>query len=139
MKVLVDTNVILDVLLARPEFYADSARVLTLADRDQIEGCIAAISVNNCYYVVRKTADRKSAEKAVKQVLSLFDVCELDADILQMAAGAGFNDFEDAIQWQTALKADVDCVVTRNPADFPKKVLPVLTPAEFLATHNFGK
>ena len=139
MKVLVDTNVILDVLLARPAFYADSARVLTLVDKGKVDGCIAAISVNNCYYIVRKHADRRAAEKAIKQMLSLFDVGELDSDVLQLAADAGFNDFEDAIQWQTALKAGVDCLITRNPGDFPKRALSLLTPSEFLATHSFDQ
>ena len=134
MDVFIDTNVLIDVLAKRDPFYGSSAQVWSLAENGSIHGLISAISFNNIYYVVRKLKNRKTAERMMVLMRNAFDVTALDKQILGQAIDAGFKDFEDAIQYVSALHAGVDCLVSRNPRDFPRKDLPVLSPEEFIAS-----
>lgn len=105
MKVFVDTNVLLDVLLNRQVFYDDSVRVWTLAESASIHAVIAAISFNNCYYIVRKSGGRANAEKVLFLLRDSFSPVALTPQIINQAIDADFADFEDAIQYYSALHA----------------------------------
>jgi len=83
VKIFLDTNVLLDVLLDRKPFYADSAAVWTLAERRTIEGLISAISFNNVYYVVRRLADRTRARRAVRLLSATFATVACDERVLR--------------------------------------------------------
>ncbi len=137
MRVFIDTNVLLDVLAEREGFYVDAMRVWTLAESGRIEAHVAAISFSNCYYIVRKHAGRPSAEKAVRLLRDVFRPVDLTGQVLNQAIDAGFADFEDALQFHSAVHAQSECIITRNPDHFPRTPLSVLSPAEFLATHSF--
>jgi predicted nucleic acid-binding protein len=134
MRVFVDTNVLLDVLARREPFYADAARIWSLAERGKIEALVSAISFNNIYYVVRRASNRKSADKALQLMRDVFTPVPLSVQILSQAIDAGFDDFEDAIQFHSAIHAEADCLVTRDADHFPATDLPVLAPAGFLAS-----
>ncbi|MBI4612564.1 MAG: PIN domain-containing protein [Planctomycetes bacterium] len=137
MKVFIDTNVLLDVLAERKAFYADAMRIWTLSESGRIGGHVSAISFSNCYYIVHRHAGRRSADKAVRLLRDVFEPVDLTAQILNQAIDAGFADFEDAIQFHSAVHAQAKCVITRNPDHFPRTPLSVLSPAEFLAAHSF--
>jgi predicted nucleic acid-binding protein len=137
MKVLIDTNVLLDVLAERRGFYNDAMRIWTLAESGRITAHVAAISFSNCYYIVRKHAGRRSAEKAVGVLRDVFKPVDLTAQILNQAIDADFADFEDAIQFHSAVHARIESIITRNPDHFPRAPLSVLSPAEFLVAHSF--
>ena len=98
MKVLFDTNILIDVLARREPFFADSAQVWTLAERGAVEGLVSVISFNNIYYIVRKLRSRKTAERMMILLRNTFTTVALDDQILNQAIDAGFKDFEDAIQ-----------------------------------------
>ncbi len=134
MKVFVDTNVLLDVLARREPFYGDSARLWSLAERGRIEALVSVISFNNVYYIVRKAETRKTAERSLRLLRSVFKPVPLDAQILNQAIDSDFADFEDAIHFHSAIHAEADCLVTRETKDYPTTDLSVLTPAEFLAS-----
>ncbi len=136
MKILVDTNVLLDVLCERTEFYNDSAAVWSLAEQGRVTGFIAAISVTNIYYIVRKLGDHRKAMKSLVQLRDIFTVAACDAQVINQAIDAKLPDFEDAVQYFTAFHAGADMVVTRNVKHFPKGGTPLATPAEFLATFS---
>jgi len=136
VRVLIDTNVLLDVLAEREPFYAEAMRIWTLAESDQVDAYVAAISFSNCYYVVRKHGGLRSAEKAVRLLRDVFTPVDLTARIITQAIDAGFHDFEDAIQFHSAVHAKAECLVTRNADHFPKAPLSILSPAEFLALHG---
>ncbi len=136
MKVFVDTNVLLDVLAKREPFYGDSARIWSLAERGRIEAQVSVISFNNVYYVVRRAANRQAAETALRLMRNVFKAVPLDAQVLSQAIDSGFSDFEDAIQFHSAVYAGAGSLVTRDADHFPTEALPVLSPAEFLAAHD---
>lgn len=135
MKVFIDTNVLLDVLAERKLFYREAMRVWTLAESGRIDACVAAISFSNCYYIVHGHAGRRNAEKAIRILRDVFAPVDLTAQVLNQAIDSGFSDFEDAIQFHSAVHARAKCIITRNPDHFPRAPLSVLSPAEFLAAH----
>jgi predicted nucleic acid-binding protein len=135
MNVFVDTNILLDVLARREPFYADSAEVWTLAETGRIVGFASTLSLPNLYYLLRRTKGQQSARKALSILRDIFTLVPLDAQITNQAIDAGIKDFEDAIQFFSALRAAAAVLVTRNPRDFPSGDVAVQTPAEFLAGH----
>ena len=134
MKVFVDTNVLLDVLARREPFYSDAARIWSLAERGRIKALVSVISFNNVYYVVRRASNRKSAERSLHLMRGVFTPVPLSVQILNQAIDAGYGDFEDAIQFHSAIYAAADCLVTRDGDHFPATNLPVISPAAFLAS-----
>jgi predicted nucleic acid-binding protein len=138
MKVFFDTNVLMDVLAKRAPFYQDSAAIWTLAECGKIAGLASAVSFTNIYYVVRKLSNPRNAHRALALLRDVFTPLACDARVLYQAMDARFCDFEDAIQFISALHAEADCLVSRNPDHFPSvQDCPVLTPAEFHAADSF--
>lgn len=133
MKILIDTNVLLDVLTERRGFVEDSARVWSLVHSGFVDGLLSAISVNNLYYIIRKLKSRKTAERFVDQVLGDFEIVSLTGTILKQARNIVGRDFEDSIQYFSAIQAGCDFLITRNKKDFPSLGIQLLTPLEFLA------
>jgi predicted nucleic acid-binding protein len=135
MRVFCDTNILLDVLARREPFYADSARVWTLAEAGQIQALVSVLSFANIFYVVRRLRRGRAARQAVLLLRDTFEPVALDAQILNQAIDSDFADLEDGIQFFSALRCGAACLVTRNPRHFPADGVPVQTPTEFLATH----
>lgn len=138
MKVFFDTNVLIDVLAKREPFYADSAAVWTLAERGAITGLVSAISFTNIYYIVRRLSHLKKAQRALVLLRDTFTPVACDAGVIRQAIDARFKDFEDAVQYVSAVEAGAECLVSRNPDHFASsEECPVLTPSEFLAAYAF--
>ncbi len=138
MDVFFDTNVLIDVLAKRQPFYPDSARLWTLAEQGRVKGFISVISFNNIYYVVRKLCTRRMADRMMVLLRDTFTPVPLDKQILDQAIDAGLKDLEDAIQYFSAIRAGVACIVSRDAKTFPTSDLPVLTPQELLTTYHLG-
>jgi predicted nucleic acid-binding protein len=132
MRILLDTNILLDVLTQRKYFFTDSSKVWTLVHSGLVEGYLSAISVNNLYYIVRKLRDRKTAELFVDDILTDFEIASLSKSILKQARTVSGKDFEDSIQYFSAIQEGCEVLITRNKKDFPRLGLQVLTPSEFL-------
>lgn len=132
MRVLLDTNVILDLFLDRAPF-ADAAATLWLAhEREQLSAYVAAITPINLFYIARKLKDEVAARKAVVELLAALNVCALDQGSLRAALSLPFRDYEDAVQHAAASAAGLDAIITRNPKDFSAATLPIFTPNEFI-------
>lgn len=129
-----DTNVLLDVVLRRPVFSAASASAWALCETGAARGFVSAISLNNVHYVAAKFIGRDAALAAVRLILSVFAVVPLDAAILREAADVPHKDFEDDIQLASALRCGASCILSRDRAHYPPGILPVLAPADYLAT-----
>ena len=135
MNVFVDTNILLDVLARREPFYADSARVWTLAETDEVAGFASTLSLPNLFYLIRRTKGHAAARKAVGILRDIFHWVPLDVRITNQAIDADIKDFEDAIQFFSAVRAGAAVLITRNPKDFPGSGVAIQTPGEFLAAH----
>jgi predicted nucleic acid-binding protein len=137
VNVFLDTNVVLDVFARRQPFYADSARVWALAERGKVRGLVSALSVTNLYYVVRKLSSRRSAMEMLKAIRSSVTLTPCDGTVLSQAIDSDFSDFEDAVQYFSALATAAEVIVTRNTGHFRVQDPPVMTPTALLAAHAF--
>jgi predicted nucleic acid-binding protein len=132
MRVLLDTNILLDVFGQREPFYAASARIWALSERGHIDAFISAISFNNCYYVVRKLGSPPQAREVLRWLRDEFSIVPLSERIIHQAIDSDITDFEDAIQFFSAVACSAQAVITRNVGDFPAEGVFVTTPEEFL-------
>lgn len=132
MRVLLDTNVILDLFLDRAPF-ADAAATLWLAhEREQLSVYVAAITPVNLFYIARKLRDEKKAREAVVELLATLNVCAIDQGMLKSALSLPFRDYEDAVQHAAANAAGVEAIITRNVKDYSAATLQIFTPEEFI-------
>lgn len=133
MKIMCDTNIILDVLLEREPFVDDSYKVLSLCEKHRIDGFVSASSVTDIYYLVRKyTHSTDLAYKAVGKLLEIVKVCSVTNNDLLTAFQKKAKDFEDCLVAICAKSIRCDCIVTRNKKDFEDFDIPLLTPSELL-------
>jgi predicted nucleic acid-binding protein len=136
MNIFVDTNVLLDVLDHRQPFYGDSAAVWSLAESGKINAGISAISFNNIYYILRKQQSPAVIRKTLCILRDIFNVAALDERILNQAMDSNFKDFEDAIQYFSAARINAQCILSRNLSHYKASEIPILTPAEFMASYT---
>ena len=132
MRILLDTDVILDLFLDREPFAEDSATLWPAHENGQLVTYISAITPVNLFYIARKLKNRTIARQAVVDLLSTLPVCLVDHSVLQNGLNAGFEDYEDAVQYSSALAISLDAILTRNTKDYKSAKLPVYTPSEFL-------
>lgn len=128
MKVLVDTNVILDVLCDHKEFVADSLRVFQCCEAQRISGYISALSIPNIVYIMRKELDPAKIKEILHTLTMVFSVVELRETDLLKAAELPVDDYEDAIQSVCAVRVGADYIVTRNGKDFANSLVPAISP-----------
>lgn len=133
MKVLFDTNVVLDVLLAREPHAVVAARLFALVDKGELEGVLCATTVTTIHYIASKAVGPDSTKQHLRELLAMFDVAGVDRDVLDGALGLDFQDFEDAVLHEAARAAGATAIITRNGKDFGNAVIPVFDPHELLA------
>jgi predicted nucleic acid-binding protein len=133
VRVLFDTNVVLDHLLER-EAYVDTAeRLLGLVDTGALEGVICSTTATTIHYLAAKAVGATAAMGYLRELLAIFDVAPVDREVLRAALDLGFPDFEDAVLHEAARGAGAAAIVTRNGKDFARSVIPVFSPSELLA------
>jgi len=138
VRIFLDTNILLDVLLGREPFVAESSELWALCERETVEGFVSAISHNNCHYLLARLDSKTTADRSIRLILDTFKTVPLDERITRKALDAGFADFEDAIQYYSAIHAKAGCFVTRNVKDFPREAsMPIMAPGEFLRLAPF--
>jgi len=133
LKVLFDTDVLLDVLLDRDPFAEASARLLSLVERAEIQGCVAATSVTTLFYLVRKSLGATKTKRTVEDLLALLEVASVNRVVIQQAVDARMRDFEDAVVACAAHESQVDVIATRNVKDFKHSPVVAQSPADILA------
>ena len=132
MRVIVDTNVILDLLLARKPFAHAAARLFSLAEHSRIEAWLCATSVTTVDYLLSQSLSRNKARDAVRKLLTIFEVALVNRSVLERALASPMQDFEDAVLAEAGALAGAKIIVTRNTRDFSRASLSALTPQEFL-------
>lgn len=132
MRVLFDTNIVLDVLLKLEPWVTESMAVWQANDGGQIAGYVLASAITDIFYVARRLAGLEIARTAVRTCLEAFEICVVDRRTLEQAEGLPGNDFEDNVQIACASIADLDAIVTRDKKGFKAATIPVLAPSELL-------
>lgn len=132
MRILVDTNIVLDVLLGREPFVHDSRRVWEAADEGAFEACIAFFTLPTIHYICHRQGGVAAATNAIAICMQAFEVCPLYRESILMAQQMPGPDFEDNLQVACGIADFVQAIVTRNPSDFANAPVQIYTPSDLL-------
>jgi predicted nucleic acid-binding protein len=127
-----DTNIVLDLLAERMPFYTEAAKLFSLADKKKLKLSISSLCLADAHYILSRQNPEIEVRKVLRKFKVLVNVLPLDDKITDLALNSDFKDFEDAIQYFTALIYDQDLIITRNQPDFKESKIPVLTAGEFI-------
>lgn len=134
MRVLVDTNVVLDVLLERRPFSEAAAQVFALVEESRIEGFLCATTLTTIDDLLGQALAPAKAREALQRLLSLFEIAPVNRPVLELALRSGIADFEDAVLEQAGRLVAVDAITTRNVRNFGKSTVTVFDPLELIST-----
>ncbi|MFA7445484.1 MAG: PIN domain-containing protein [Flavobacteriaceae bacterium] len=131
-KLYLDTNAIIDFLGERHPFYLPMAKLITLADKKKLEVYASAVSISTTYYILSRNENQKSALDKIRKLKVICGISIINDEVVEKALNSGFKDFEDAIQYYSAIETNCDFIITRNEKDFKNALIPVLNADEFL-------
>lgn len=132
-KILIDTNVLIDYILEREPFFDDAMRVISSCIDGSVKGYIAAHSISNMFFILRKDFTIKERREILSNLCTIFEVEGIDKSKLMLAlSNEKISDFEDCLQMECAKKCRVDYIVTRNIADFTSSEIEAVLPSEYL-------
>lgn len=132
MRVLIDTDITLDFLLKREPFFDIAKNVMRLNAQGAFDGYVSAITPLNIFYVAPKEIGVGNVRQAIEKLLTVVQVCPINAAVLNQAFTLPFNDYEDAVQHASATALQLDAIVTRNIDDYKNATLPIFAPTDFL-------
>lgn len=133
MKILLDTNIILDILLARKPFVDKAKDIFLLIENDKVEGFICATTITTIHYLIGRHTNKANADRLILEILKLFEVTLVDKNILEKATINNGIDYEDSVIYTSAQEAKIDIIITRDKKGFKNAQISVLNPQEFLA------
>ena len=133
-KIFLDTNIVIDFLGERANFYQPAAKILTLADQKKIEIYTSPTAISNTYYLLSRFENTKIALEKIRKFKVLCSISMMDDEVIEKAINSNFKDFEDAMQYFSALASNCDLIVTRNEKDFKNALIPVLNGESYLET-----
>jgi predicted nucleic acid-binding protein len=131
MKVLIDTNVALDIMLHRKD-YAVSEAVSKLAEKNAFSGFISASAITDIFYIAKSTLGKKPTKEALKELLKVFRPATVTDNDIFHALSLDWDDFEDSVQFAVGESFDVDYIVTRNTKDYSASTIPAIEPDQFV-------
>jgi len=134
INIFLDTNVILDLLAKRDPFYDSIAKVATLADEKKIGLVSSPISFTTVEYVLRKYESSESVLTKLRKFKIICHICEVNEETIEKALNSGFADFEDSVQYFSAIQASCSIIITRNGKDFKNSSIPIMTAEEYLSS-----
>lgn len=132
MRILLDTNVVLDVLLDRQPWVTDAAQIWRMCLDGRLSGFVCASSITDIFYIARRLTDVTRARAAVRLSLATFMICPVDRDTLDMADGMLGDDFEDNLQIACTIVGNLDVIITRDPAGFQQSPIRAITAGDLL-------
>jgi predicted nucleic acid-binding protein len=134
-KVFLDTNIVLDLLEKRLPFYINASKIFYLAEKKQITIAVSSLTFANLNYILSKKTSINEARQILRKLRMLIDVISLSEKVIDLALNdLDFKDFEDALQFYSAMESKQNVIITRNQRDFPKIDIPIMNPEEYLAS-----
>ena len=131
-RILVDTNIVLDLLAKREEFLIETQELFTLSDKNKVKLYVSSLTFANTYYILSQKMKLENARKILRKFKVLVEVLPMDDKIIDLSLESDFKDFEDAIQYHTAIENEVNIIITRNLKDFKTAKIPVLTAKDYI-------
>jgi len=133
-RIFLDSNVILDLLGERVPFFDSIAKVATLADQKKLVIIVSPLSFTTIDYVLNKYESSQSVLNKLRKFKIICEICEVNEETIDKALNSNFKDFEDAVQYFTALQSNCSIIITRNGKDFKKSTIPIMTAEEYLSS-----
>lgn len=138
-KILIDTNVLLDYLLEREPYFENAKKVIVSCVKGEVKGCIAAHSIPNMFFILRKDFTAKERKKVLTYLCSIFDVEGIDKlKLLSGLANEEFSDFEDCLQMECAKAYEADYIITRNVSDYATSQVRAIEPEDYLKLKRYS-
>lgn len=131
-RVFVDTNIMLDLLGERQPFYQPIAQLATLADKEVLTMVVSPISFATVNYFLTKYESSEIAKEKLRKFKIISEICKLDENTIEKGLNSDFPDFEDSLQYFSAVDSNCEIIITRNGKDFKKSLIPVMTAEEYL-------
>lgn len=135
-RLFLDTNVMLDFLGERHPFYDSIAKIATLADKGQTTIIVSALSYSTVSYFLTKYENKEIAKEKLRKFKIISEICDLNEQIIEKGLNSDFSDFEDSLQYYSAVSSDCNILITRNGKDFKSSSIPVMTAEEYLRSIN---
>lgn len=132
-RLFLDTNIVIDLLAKRVPFYQEAQELFTLGDQKEVQLFISALTFANAYYSISKHHKAVDTRRYLANLKVLVTVLPIDNKIIELSLASDFTDFEDGLQYFTALEHKIDILITRNKKDFKNTQIPVLSSGEFLS------
>jgi predicted nucleic acid-binding protein len=138
-RLLVDTNIVIDLLSKRIPFYDSAAQLFSLGDKKKLELSVSSLTFANTNYVLSRLKSVQEAREILRRFRMLVKVLPLDEKIIDLALNDhNYKDFEDGIQYYTAVENGLDIILTRDLQDFKKSNIPVMTAEGFLSSFEYS-
>lgn len=136
-RILIDTDVILDLFFDREPFSENAAKVLSLCEKKDIIGLVTPVIISNVYYLLSQKAKQEKVIEKLKILMSILEVLVIDKNAIIVALNSEFKDFEDALQnYSAELNGEIDIIITRNTKDYKKSKFGIMNPENFLKLVN---
>lgn len=135
-KLFLDTNVVIDLLGERDPFYVSAAKIATLADKGKIQIFVSALTYSTVYYLLSRFENKEIVKEKIRKFKVIAETSDLTDMIIDKGLASKFSDFEDSLQYHSAVKKECNIIITRNSKDFKESEIPVLTPDEYLTKIN---
>ncbi|GEP52780.1 PIN domain-containing protein [Flavobacterium noncentrifugens] len=133
-RIFLDTNVILDLLAERIPFFDSIAKVATLADQKKLILVVSPLSFTTVEYILNKFESSESVLSKLRKFKIICEVCEVNEETIEKGLNSSFKDFEDAVQYFTAIQSSCSIIITRNGKDFKSSTIPIMTAEEYLSS-----
>jgi predicted nucleic acid-binding protein len=131
----IDTDVIIDFLIDRKPHSREAAIIFTLIEQKKIKGYASSLTFSNLYYVLRKIESHNKVKSMLESLSQIVGILKVEERTIKEALASDFPDFEDSIQYFSALDSKkIDVIITQNTRDYKKSDIPIMTPADYLKT-----
>jgi predicted nucleic acid-binding protein len=132
-RIFVDTNIVIDLLSRREPFFEEAAVIFSLADKKQVELSVSSLTIANTSYTLFRQMDSNKAKSVLRKLKLILKILPLDDKIIGLALNdETFSDFEDGLQYFTAIEDEQEIIITRNLKDFKNSKLPTMTAKQFI-------
>jgi len=132
MRILFDTDVVLDLLLDREPFSEAAANLFTKVEMGEVTGYVCATTVTTIHYLATKAVGKKQAKKAIRKLLSFLEIAPVNRAVLEGAPEGKLKDFEDGVVSEAANQVEAKAIITRNIRDFKSSIVPAYSPIEMV-------
>ena len=136
MKILLDTNIVLDLLLEREPYFTASKEIFILAETMKLKAYLSASSITTIHYLTAKALNKNEADKIIEMLLKIFLVTPLDKAVFTEAIANNGQDFEDSVIYSSAFNTNIDYIITRDKKGFKNSKVKIVEPNSFLAFYN---